>query len=269
MTIQTTMFDLTGRVALVTGGATGIGRAITAALVDHGAQVLIGSRRPDVVRQTVDELNSQSAEPRVAGTELDVTCDESVQRSVEDAIDRFGRLDILVNSAGIQLRRPLLELTPDEFSHMIDVHVTGSLRCAQAAARPFIPQRSGCIINLASLTSFVDNIEVAAYSAAKNAVLGLTRSCANEWAKHGIRTNAIAPGVVVTDLNRKNIENNDRGRRIIERTPAARFGTPEEIAGTAVYLASPAASFVNGQTIVVDGGFLACGFGDSFVQETS
>ena len=135
----------------------------------------------------------------------------------------------------------------------------GSLGTIQMAAHQVA-------INLASLTSFVDNIEVAAYSAAKNAVLGLTRSCANEWAKHGIRTNAIAPGVVVTDLNRKNIENNDRGRRIIERTPAARFGTPEEIAGTAVYLASPAASFVNGQAIVVDGGFLACGFGDSFVQ---
>ena len=264
--IDSSMFDLTGQVALVTGGATGIGRAITVGLVEHGARVLIASRRREVVDRAVEQLNNRPGERCVAGTHLDVTCADSVKKAVAVAVEKFNRFDILVNSAGIQLRKPLLDLTPEEFKEMVDVHATGTLRCIQAAARQFIPQGSGCIINLASVTSFVDNIEVSAYAAAKNAVVGLTRSCANEWAKHGIRTNAIAPGVIITDLNRKNIENNDRGRRILERTPAARFGTPEEIAGTAVYLASNAAKFVNGQTIVVDGGLLACGFGDSFAS---
>ena len=264
--VETNMFDLTGKTALITGGATGIGRAIAAGMMEHGARVLIGSRRTEQIQRTVEELNDQIGTECAVGTQLDVTSEQSVESAVSLVIEKFGRLDILVNAAGIQLRKPLLELTPDEFNHMFDVHVTGSLRCAQVAAKLFVAQRSGCIINLASLTAFADNIEVGAYAAAKCAVVGLTRSCANEWAKHGIRTNAIAPGVVVTDLNRKNIVNNDRGRRILERTPAARFGKPEEIAGAAVYLASDVAGFVNGETMVVDGGFLACGFGDSFAS---
>ena len=125
-------------------------------------------------------------------------------------------------------------------------------------------QHSGCIINVASVSSFVDLIEVAAYAATKNAVLGLTRSLANEWAKHGIRTNAIAPGFVPTCLTRNMVEGTDRGRRILEKTPMGRFGKPEEMAGAAVYLASNAASFVNGHTLVVDGGYQSCGIGDSF-----
>ena len=124
-------------------------------------------------------------------------------------------------------------------------------------------QHSGCIINLASISSFVDLVGVTPYAAAKNAILGLTRSMANEWAKFGIRTNAIAPGFIPTDINRKMIENTDRGRRILEHTPMARFGTGAEIAGGAVYLASPAAKFVNGHTLVIDGGYLASGIGDS------
>jgi len=125
-------------------------------------------------------------------------------------------------------------------------------------------QHSGCIINIASISSLVDLVEVTAYAAAKNAILGLTRSLASEWAKYGIRTNAIAPGFFPTDLNRSLIEGTDRGRRILEGTPMGRFGKGPEIAGAAIYLASPAASFVNGHTLVVDGGFAGCGVGDSF-----
>jgi NAD(P)-dependent dehydrogenase (short-subunit alcohol dehydrogenase family) len=267
MPIQTALFDLTGKGALVTGGATGIGRALTAGLAAHGARVLIGSRRAELVEQAASELNADIDEPRVFGTRLDVTDNDSVEAAVHTATERLGSLDILINCAGIQLRKPAIDLTPEEFNHMYDVHATGSLRCAQAAARVFIPQGSGSIINVASICSFVDNIEVSAYAAAKSAVLGLTRSLANEWVKHGVRTNAIAPGFVVTDLNRQNLVGTDRGRRILERTPAARFGQTSEMAGTAVYLASPAAAFVNGQTIVVDGGFLACGFTDSVAGE--
>jgi NAD(P)-dependent dehydrogenase (short-subunit alcohol dehydrogenase family) len=168
-----------------------------------------------------------------------------------------------VNSAGVILRKPTFELKADAFNDIYNTHVTGALRCSQAAGRIFREQHGGCIINLASISSFVDLVEVAAYAAAKNAVVGLTRSLANEWAKHGIRTNAIAPGFIPTDINRKMIEGTERGRRIIEHTPMARFGKAEEIAPAAVFLASPAASFVNGHVLVVDGGYMASGIGDA------
>jgi NAD(P)-dependent dehydrogenase (short-subunit alcohol dehydrogenase family) len=267
MAIKTNLFDLTGKVALVTGGASGIGKSIAAAMVQHGCRVLVGSRTLDKVEAAAAELDGMGDrtgdEAVAAGVALDVTNVNSIEHAVRKAMDLFGRLDILVNSAGVMFRKPTFELPPDDFNRIYDTHVTGSLRCAQAAGHVFREQHAGCIINLASISSFVDLIEVAAYAAAKNAILGLTRSLANEWAKHGIRTNAIAPGFVPTDINRKMIENTDRGRRILEHTPMGRFGTGEEIAGGAVYLASDAGRFVNGHTLVIDGGYLASGIGDS------
>lgn len=265
--MKSTMFDLTGRVALVTGGASGIGKAIAAAMVQHGAKVVVGSRTQDKVDAAAAELDAMGDDsgddPAAAGVALDVTSSASIDHAIRKAMDLFGRLDILVNSAGLMLRKPTFELNPDDFNRIYDTHVTGSLRAAQAAGQVFREQHAGCIINLASISSFVDLIEVAAYAAAKNAILGLTRSLANEWAKYGIRTNAIAPGFVPTDINRKMIENTDRGRRILEHTPMGRFGTAEEIAGGAVYLASDAGRFVNGHTLVIDGGYLASGIGDA------
>jgi NAD(P)-dependent dehydrogenase (short-subunit alcohol dehydrogenase family) len=262
------MFDLGGQVALVSGGASGIGKAIAAALVQRGAKVLVGSRDKAKVEAAVLELTALAKdageEASAGGVSLDVTRGESVDRAVRKAVDLYGRLDVLVNSAGVMLRKPTAELAPEDFNRIYDTHVTGTLRCCQAAGRIFREQHRGCIINLASISSFVDLIEVAAYASAKSAVLGLTRSLANEWAKYGVRTNAIAPGFVPTEINRKMIENTDRGRRILEHTPMGRFGKAEEIAGAAVFLASPAAAFVNGHTLVVDGGYLACGIGDSF-----
>lgn len=265
---QSKMFDLTGQTALVTGGAGGIGKAIAAQFVRHGARVLVAGRTLDKVKSAVEELNKLAPptgddEPAAAGVKLDVTRQASVDRAVRKAVDTFGRLDILVNAAGNLVRKPTLELDPKVFAELYDAHVTGSLRCAQAAAHLMREQHAGCIINIASVSSFVDLIEVAAYAAAKNAVIGLTRSLANEWAKHGIRTNAIAPGFIPTDINRKMIEGTERGRRILEHTPMGRFGKASEVAGAAVFLASPAASFVNGHTLVVDGGYLASGIGDA------
>ena len=140
------------------------------------------------------------------------------------AVDLFGSLDIVVNCAGQMCKKPTFELSADEFNLLHDTHVTGSLRCAKAAGHLFREQHSGCVINLASISSFVDLIEVAAYAAAKNAILGLTRSLANEWAKYGIRVNAIAPGFFPTAINKKMIENTDRGRRVIEHTPMEKTG---------------------------------------------
>ena len=258
---------LTGQVALVTGGASGIGKAIAEGLLQHGARVLVGSRTIEKVEGAVQAMNQSTPsgdEPRAAGVALDVTNATSIDHAIRKSIDLFGRLDILVNSAGVMLRKPTFELDPADFNRLYDTHVTGSLRCAQAAGRIFREQHSGCIINLASISTFVDLVEVTSYACAKNAVMGLTRSLANEWAKYGIRTNAIAPGFIPTDINRKMIENTDRGRRILEHTPMGRFGSAAEISGAAVFLASPAASFVNGHCLVVDGGYLASGIGDSF-----
>ncbi len=275
MPAGTQMFSLSGKVALVTGGASGIGKAVAQAMALCGARAMIGSRTLEKVEGAVADIRraveseqpqriSDETEPVVAGISIDVTSDRSIEHAVDRTVDHFGHIDILVNSAGVMLRKPTFELSTEQFNDLYNTHVTGTLRCCQVAGRLMREQHSGSIINLASISSFVDLVEVAAYAAAKNAILGLTRSLANEWAKYGIRTNAVAPGFVPTDINRKMIEGTDRGRRILEHTPMARFGKAEEIAGAAVYLAGPAAGFVNGHCIVVDGGYLASGIGDSF-----
>lgn len=261
MAITTEMFDLTGKVALVTGGGSGIGYACAEALIRHGASVLVGGRTVAKVEAAAEKLSAigPDGEPVCRAVQLDVASDASVGRAVHKAVGMFGGLDIVINSAGIMCKKPTFELTPDEVNEVFNVNYTGSLRVAQEAGHIFREQHAGCIINIASVSSFVDLTQVAAYAASKNAVLGLTRSLANEWAAYGIRTNAIAPGFIPTDLNRKMIEGTDRGRRILEHTPMARFGLAEECAGAAVYLAAPAARFVNGITIPVDGGYLASG----------
>ena len=267
MPTPTSLFDLTGKVALVTGGASGIGLAIAKALVQHGAKVVVGSRTQEKVDHAVQAIDAVSDHdddhPAVAGVALDVQKQPSVDHAVKKAMDVLGGLHIAVNSAGIMCKKPTFELTSDEANQLYDIHVTGALRVSQAAGHVFREQHEGCIINVASVSSYVSLTEVTAYACAKSAMMGLTHSLANEWAKYGIRTNGIAPGFIPTDINRKMIEGTDRGRRILEHTPMARFGTGDEIAGAAVYLASPAASFVNGITIPIDGGYLASGIGDS------
>lgn len=269
MPITTSMFDLSGKCALITGGASGIGLAIAEAMVMHGARVVVGSRTAKKVQSAVEHLNKLNTpihhsedEPAAVGVALDVEDQASVDAAVQSAIDSLGGLHIVVNSAGIMCKTDTFDLTAEQMNQLYNIHVTGALRVSQSAGHVFREQHDGCILNIASISSFVDLTGVTAYAAAKNALLGLTRSLANEWAKYGIRCNGIAPGFIPTDINRKMIEGTDRGRRIIEHTPMERFGTADEIAGAAVYLASPAGKFVNGHTIVVDGGYLASGIGD-------
>ena len=267
MPIHTTLFDLTGQTALVTGGGSGIGKAIAAALVQHGSKVVVAGRTVDKLKSTVDEFNqlvdADDDDPACAAVQLDVASDDSAEHAVKKTMDLFGSLHTVVNSAGVMCKKPTFDLTAEDMNSLYNIHVTGALRVAQAAGHLFREQHGGSIINIASISSFASLTEVTAYACAKHAMVGLTQSLANEWAKFGIRTNAIAPGFIPTDINRKMIEGTDRGRRILEHTPMARFGTGDEIAGAAVYLASPAASFVNGITLPVDGGYLASGIGDS------
>lgn len=267
MPIPTSMFDLTGQVALVTGGGSGIGKACAIALIQHGSKVVLGGRTLSKVEEAAQELNAladaPSDRPAALPVQLDVADDTSCAAAVEAALEAFGGLHTVINSAGIMAKKPTFDLSAEDMNTLYNIHVTGALRVSQAAGKVFREQNAGCIINIASISSYVSLTEVTAYACAKSAMMGLTASLANEWAKHGIRTNGIAPGFIPTDLNRKMIEGTDRGRRILEHTPMARFGTGDEIAGAAVYLASPAASFVNGVTIPVDGGYLASGIGDS------
>jgi NAD(P)-dependent dehydrogenase (short-subunit alcohol dehydrogenase family) len=249
-------FDLTGRTAVVVGGTTGIGRAIALGLADAGADVVATGRR----RAGVDEVSAaiEQRGRRTLRQPVDVGDSAALRRLRDACLAAFGRVDIVVMAAGIIKRVPTLEMTETDWNQILDTNVTGMFRTYQAFAPPMIAQGRGRLIGIGSLTSFVGLHEVAAYGASKAAVAGLTRALSVEWARHGVTVNAIAPGVFETDLNRE-ILRGPRGQEFLMRTPMARFGRTEELAGAAVYLASDAASFVTGQLIAVDGGFLGSG----------
>jgi len=250
-------FDLTGRAAVVLGGTSGIGRALVDGLVEAGADVAASSRRQAQVDATAEAIEQQGRKSlRVAADVADRASLESLRKA---AIEAFGKVDILVNCAGTTRRRPTLEIDDDEWQAILDVNLTGTLRACQVFGAHMLERGYGRIVNIASLSSFVGLFEVAAYTASKAAVAGLTRALAVEWGSRGVLVNAIAPGVFRTPLNHDLLDGTERGREFKLRTPLGRFGRVEELAGAAVFLASDAASFVNGEVLVVDGGFLASG----------
>jgi len=251
------LLDLANKTAVVIGGTSGIGLALTRGLAQAGANVVPTGRRDEQVRSAAAEVVALGRRSLVQT--CDVTDNASLERLLKSVCGEFGGVQILVNCAGRTKRMPTLEVPEDDWNAILETNLTGTLRACRIFGRHMIEKRYGRIINIGSLSSFVGLFEVAAYGASKAAVASLTKTLAIEWATSGVCVNALVPGVLRTDLNASLLDGTERGREFLMRTPMGRFGKLDELAGAAVFLASDAASFVTGHLLVVDGGILASG----------
>lgn len=253
---MTDLFSLEGKAALVTGGGSGLGQAIAVGLASAGAAVAVSGRDSAKLDETVRMITKAGGKAVAAA--MDILDTDSVNDAVSRTVEEFGHIDILVNSAGVHLKKDTLEVTDEEWNRVIDTNLTGSFRVCRAVGTQMKVQGRGKIINIASLGSFVALKDAAAYTSSKAGIILLTKNLAVELAPFNIQVNAIAPGVFRTALNAKVLVG-ERLERILANTPMKRLGTPHELAGTAVYLSSKASDFVTGAVIPVDGGFLAWG----------
>lgn len=259
MAIETQIqgIDLRGRRAVVIGGTSGIGKTLAIGMAKAGADVIPTGRREANILEVCAEIEALGRKT------LRKTCDAGSRASLDElcaaVVAELGGVDILLNAAGQTFRKPTIDVEEAEWNRIMDVNVTGMLRACQSFYAPLKASGKGRIINIASLSSFVGLTQVTAYCASKAAVLSLTRSLAVEWAVDNINVNCIAPGVFPTELNSALLNGTERGREFLMRTPMKRFGRPEELVGACVLLASDAASFISGESIAVDGGFLASG----------
>ena len=249
------LFDLAGRTALVTGASRGLGRAMAEGLAEAGATVVLNGS--DQGRLAAAAASLRDAGHKVHESRFDVT-DEGAIIAAFDALDAQGiAVDILVNNAGIQFRKPMLELQTTDWQRVIDTNLTSAFVIGREAARRMVGRGYGKVINIGSLTSALARATVAPYTVAKGGIKMLTQAMAAEWAAHNIQANAIGPGYMLTDMNEALVNDPAFNAWVVGRTPARRWGKPEELIGTAVFLASPASDYVNGQIIYVDGGMLA------------
>ncbi|HEX2037012.1 MAG TPA: SDR family NAD(P)-dependent oxidoreductase [Chloroflexota bacterium] len=266
--MTSSLFDLTGRVALVTGGSRGIGRAIAVGLARAGARVAVASRTRETLNGVVEEIGRHGREADGAqggqgalAVVADVTSAQDNRRMVEETVAHFGALDIFVAVAGVNRRKRILDVEPEDYEFVVGTNLRGLYLGCQAAVRVMVPRPgrpSGKIVTIGSLATLQGvSVGMSAYAASKGGVGQLTKQLAVELAPHNVQVNCIAPGFILTDLNRNFLGVEPRRSWVVSRTPAGRFGAPEDVAGTAVFLASPASDFVTGQVIAVDGGFLA------------
>ena len=247
-------FKLTGKVALVTGCDTGLGQGMATGLAEAGCDIVgVNRKNPHETAQRVEALGR-----RFHAIQADLRDQQQLTSIVDEAVAKMGHLDILINNAGTIRRCDAIDFSEKDWDEVMDLNLKSLFFLSQAVARQFIAQRSGGkIINIASMLSYQGGIRVPSYTASKSGVMGLTRLLANEWAKHNINVNAIAPGYMATNNTQQLREDAERNQEILDRIPAGRWGTPEDLQGAAVFLASSAADYINGYTLAVDGGWLA------------
>lgn len=250
-------FDLTNKTAVVIGGTSGLGLELAKGYAQAGANVIPTGRRKELVEQVCHEVCKLGS--KTIAYPCDVNDRESLKGLLQAAIDNFGHVDILVNSAGRIKRVPTLEMADQDWNDILETNLTGTLKACQVFGKHMIERKSGRIVNIASLNSYVALYEVAAYAASKAAVASLTRSLAIEFAKYNVCVNALVPGIFRTALNSGLLDGTPRGAELKMRTPMGRFGQLNELVGAGIFLASDAASFVTGQMLILDGGFLASG----------
>ncbi len=246
-------FDLTGRVALVTGGNRGLGRGIALALAEAGADIVIAARNQDTARAT--QVDIEALGRRATAVACDMRQREDIEAAVQHCADTFGRLDILVNNAGMGISARAEEVTDEDWDAVLDTNLRAVMRCSRAAFPWLRDSGHGRIINLGSMYSIFGSPSVLSYAASKGAVVQLTKSMAIAWARDGIRVNALAPGFIASDMTEHLRTDERRYERIIGRTPLGRFGEPEDLAGAVIFLASDASEFITGQTLPIDGGY--------------
>ncbi|CAG9295266.1 SDR family oxidoreductase [Celerinatantimonas diazotrophica] len=250
------LFDLSGKTALVTGSARGLGFAYAEGLAGAGARVILNDIRDELLKESVSNLRNKGYE--ALGKRFDVTNEEEIEQCFLALDDEGIKVDILINNAGIQYRKPMVELELENWQKVIDTNLTSAFLVSRAAAKRMINRHSGGkIINIGSLTSQAARPTVAPYTAAKGGIKMLTCSMAAEWAQFNIQTNAIGPGYILTDMNTALIEDKDFDKWVKSSNPSQRWGDPEELIGTAIFLSSKASDYINGQLIYVDGGWLA------------